>query len=73
MRIQASTKRRKGGDVRDDQGIGILRLTADSDSERELITALYRLVGPDIREGQDKGVAWLREYLRSFPPFEKAE
>lgn len=71
MRIRASTRKRGGGgDVRDDNGIGHLALTADNDREREFMTAVYRIVGGDTRGHQDKGVAWLREYLTSFPPFD---
>lgn len=71
MRIQASTARRdRKGDIRDDGGIGLLRLKADNDRERELITSVYRIIGGDDCEDQDKGVAWMRAYLKSFPPFE---
>lgn len=70
MRIQASTARRGKGDIREDNGIGLLRLKADNDREREFITSVYRLCGGDTREQQDNGVAWMREYLKSFPPFE---
>lgn len=70
MRIQASTARRGKGDVRDDNGIGLLRLKADSDVEREFITSVYRIIGGDDREEQDQGVAWMRTYLKSFPLFE---
>lgn len=70
MRIQASTARRGKGDIRDDKGIGLLRLRADSEREREFITSVYRIIGGDDREEQDQGVAWMREYLKSFPPFD---
>lgn len=73
MRIQASTAKRGNGDIRDDKGIGLLRLKADNDREREFITSIYRIAGGDFREEQDKGVAWMREYLKSFPPFEATE
>lgn len=69
MRIRASTRKRGRGDIRDDNGIGHLTLTADNEREREFMTAVYRICGGDIREDQDKGVAWMREYLKSFPPF----
>lgn len=72
MRIQASTARRdRKGDIREDGGIGLLRLKADKDHEREFITSVYRIVGGDDREEQDKGVAWMREYLKSFPPLKE--
>lgn len=71
MRIQASTARRGKGDIRDDKGIGRLTLSQpDHDRDREFITAVYRIVGGNDRAEQDKGVAWMREYLKSFPPFE---
>lgn len=71
MRIQASTARRnRKGDIREDGGIGLLRLKADNDSEREFVTSVYRIIGGDDRAEQDKGVAWMRTYLKSFPPFE---
>lgn len=70
MRIQASTAQRGKGDIRDDKGIGSLTLKADTDQERELITSVYRIVSGDDREEQDKGIAWMREYLKSVPPFE---
>jgi hypothetical protein len=70
MRIQASTRKRGGGDVRDDAGVGRLALTADNNSEREFMTSVFRIVGAPDRNTQDKGIAWMREYLKSFPPFE---
>lgn len=74
MRIQASTATRsRKGDIRDDNGIGLLRLKADSDREREFVTSVYRIIGGDCRGDQDKGVAWMREYLKSFPPFEELQ
>ena len=73
MRIQASTGRRGRGDIRDDQGVGRLTLTAENDPEREFTTSVYRIIGGYPRAEQDKGVAWMREYLKSFPPIEDNE
>lgn len=70
MRIQASTAQRGKGDIRDDNGIGLLRLKADDEPEREFITSVYRIVAANDYEEQDKGIAWMREYLKSFPPFQ---
>lgn len=69
MRIQASAGR--GGHVGD--SVKRVALTADNDREREFVTSVYRIVGGDSRDAQDKGVAWMREYLKSFPPFEGKE
>ena len=66
MRIQASAGRK--GDIRD--GVRKLTLTADSPFDRAFATAVYRIIGPDRREDQEAGVVWMREYLKSFPPFE---
>lgn len=71
MRIQASTAKRGAGHIGDDNGVGRLILSEpNSEQEREFLTSVYRIVAADSREDQDKGVAWMREYLKSFPPFE---
>lgn len=70
MRIRASTRRKKGGlfDGEEDS-VGSISLSAESDSDRKFITSIFRVLGDPNRERQDAGVAWLREYLKSFPPF----
>lgn len=66
MRIQASTKRRGKGDIRDDNGIGRLVLSADNDDEREFITSIYRILSESGKE-QEQGVATMRRFLSEFP------
>ena len=66
MRIQASTKRRGKGDIRDDNGIGHLTLTAENDHEREFITSVYRILVEDDKQ-QEQGVATMRRFLSDFP------
>jgi len=66
MRIQASTHKRGKGDVREDQGVGRLALTADNDDEREFLTAVYRVLAADD-EQQEQGVATMRRFLSNFP------
>lgn len=66
MKIQASTQLRGKGDIRDDNGIGRLALTAESNDEREFITAVYRILVED-GEQQEQGVATMRRFLSEFP------
>ncbi len=66
MRIQASTKQRGKGDVRDDNGIGRLVLSADNNDEREFLTSVYRILSEDGK-AQEQGVATMRRFLSEFP------
>jgi hypothetical protein len=66
VRIQASTRLRGKGDIRDDNGVGRIALTAESDNEREFITAVYRILAED-GEQQEQGVATMRRFLSDFP------
>jgi hypothetical protein len=54
LRIRASTKQRGKGDIRDDKGVGHLVLTAESDSEREFVTCVYRILAEDGKQ-QEQG------------------
>ena len=66
MKIQASTRLRGKGDVRDDNGIGRLVLTAENDDEREFITSVYRILVDD-GAAQEQGAATMRRFLSDFP------
>jgi len=66
MRIRASTGLRGKGDVRDDNGVGHLVLTAENNDEREFITCVYRILTEDA-EAQEQGVATMRKFLSEFP------
>jgi hypothetical protein len=67
MRIQASTKQRGKGDVRDDKGVGRIVLTADSDYDREFVTSIYRILADPDNDRQEQGVATMRRFLSEFP------
>jgi hypothetical protein len=66
MKIRASTRRRGKGDIRDDNGIGHLTLTAENNDEREFITSVYRIL-VENEETQEQGVATMRRFLSEFP------
>jgi hypothetical protein len=70
MRIRASCGGRFKGGLHNDNGVGNLALKADNDRDREFMTSVYRIIyGNPDKESMNKGVAWMREYLKSFPPF----
>jgi hypothetical protein len=71
MRVQASTKRRGKGDVRDDKGVGRIVLTADSEHDREFVTSIYRILADPDDKRQEQGVATMRRFLSEFPPIEE--
>ena len=66
MRIQASTRLRNKGDIRDEKGVGRLVLAAENDDEREFITSVYRILVEDGTQ-QEQGVATMRRFLSDFP------
>lgn len=66
MKVRASTRLRGKGDIRDDNGIGHLALTAENNDEREFITSVYRILVEDGAE-QEQGVATMRRFLSDFP------
>jgi len=71
MRIRASAAARNKA-LHQDDGVGRLTLTADKDEgrDRQFMTSVYRIIwGNPDREEQMRGVEWMREYLKSFPPF----
>ena len=67
MRVQASTRLRNKGDIRDEKGVGRLVLTAESDHDREFITSIYRILADPDDERQEQGVATMRRFLSDFP------
>lgn len=66
MKIRASTRLRGKGDIRDDNGVGHLALTAENNNEREFITSVYRILAEDGKQ-QGQGVATMRRFLSEFP------
>ena len=69
MRIHVQSYSRKVG-ISSDKGVGRLDLRADDEEERELLTALYRAIGPAggprPAESHKQGVKFLKRRLREL-------
>lgn len=65
MKIRASVGSRRKGGIYDEGGVGRLQLWADTEDDRKLLSAIYRML--HTNPYRLEGATYLRELVKSFP------